>query len=134
MLYLKKVVINLEGNLMELWEVTKDFISAYKERDFEKAWNLLHPEDQKIAKDFGEKDSVEKFVFQQLDQRFEKLPENTAISSRVRKNEHGVDYVLILDEKDAGHFTKPTQLFAIPLPIKESDNGYKIKLYDNEIN
>ena len=119
---------------MELWETTRDFILSYKERDFEKIWNLLHPEDQKIAKEFGEKDSVENFVFQQLDQRFEKLPENTAISSRVRRNEHGVDYVLIFDEKHSGLYTEPTALYAIPLPIKESDNGYKIKLYDNQLN
>lgn len=73
-------------------------------------------------------------VFQQLDHRFEKLPENTAVSSRVRRNENGVDFVLILDEKDTGLYTEPTQLFAIPLPIKENDNSYKIKLYDNKIN
>ncbi|OJH00140.1 hypothetical protein BL313_11635 [Staphylococcus hominis] len=123
----------MEENIMELWETTRDFISSYKERDFEKIWNFLHPEDQKIAKEFGKKDSVENFVFQQLDQRFEKLPENTAISSRVRRNEHGVDYVLIFDEKHSGLYTEPTQLYAIPLPIKESDSGYKIKLYDNKL-
>ena len=119
---------------MELWGSSRDFILAYREKDFEKIWDLLHSEDKKAAEIFSRKSSsLEDYVFEQLDFRFNELPENTAISSGIRKNLHGVEYILIFDDENSGIYTKPTQLAGIPLPIKKEDNVYKIKLFDNVI-
>lgn len=124
----------MSDDLMDLWGNSRDFISAYREKNFEKIWDLLHPEDKKAAETFSRKSgSLEDYVFEQLDFRFKELPENTAISSRIRKNLHGVEYILIFDDENSGIYTKPTQLAGTPLPIKKSDNVYKIKLFDNDI-
>ena len=120
----------------QILEITQEFILGYKEKNFKSIWNALHPIEQnrieKFVKENYSIEELEDFIFYQLNQRFNNLPENTALASNIKINNFGVEYVLIVDDKYSNiTYIKPTQITSIPLPIKKFNDIYKIKIYDD---
>lgn len=120
----------------QIIDLTHHFLESYREKDFKTLWGHIHPEEQKRIENFVSKnysvEDLEPFLFQELDRRLVNLPSKTGVASRIRTNQYGNEFVLIVDDKYSGNvYTKPTQIPAINLPIKKDGNEYKMKVYED---
>lgn len=120
----------------QILEITQEFILNSKEKKFKRIWNALHPIEQnrieKFVKENYSIEELEDFIFYQLNQWFNNLPENTALASNLKINNFGVEYILIVDDKYSNiTYIKPTQVTSIPLPIEKFNDIYKIKIFDD---
>lgn len=120
----------------QIIDLTYQFLKSYREKDYKTLWEYIHPEEQerieKFVSENYSKENLETFLFQELDRRLVNLPNKTGVASKIRKNQYGNEFVLIVDDKFSGKvYTKPTQIPAINLPIKKHGNDYKIKVYED---
>ncbi|WP_239710533.1 MULTISPECIES: hypothetical protein [unclassified Mammaliicoccus] len=120
----------------QIIDLTHRFLKSYREKDFKTLWGYIHPEEQERIGNFVcenySKEDLEPFLFEELDRRLVNLPNKTGVASRIRMNQYGNEFVLIVDDKYSGNvYTKPTQIPAINLPIKKHGNDYKIKVYED---